>query len=59
MSAAMTYVTWRKEHLWHVSVLQRVDLSNPRSSVGEEHLMGPSMPVFLSEAFSLGDGQPA
>jgi hypothetical protein len=27
-SATMTYVIWREEHLWNVSVLQGVHLSN-------------------------------
>jgi hypothetical protein len=27
-SATMTYVMWHQEHLWNVSILQRVHLSN-------------------------------
>jgi hypothetical protein len=28
ISATMTYVMWREEHLWNVCALQRVHLSN-------------------------------
>jgi hypothetical protein len=27
-SAAVTYVMWHEDHLWHVSVLQRIQLNN-------------------------------
>jgi hypothetical protein len=36
MSATTTYVMWQEEHVWNVSVLHRVHLSNPVGAVTME-----------------------
>jgi hypothetical protein len=54
ISTIMIYVTWRQEHLWNVSVLQRVHLSNLLNIISLLSSGVPPVPFFNSFYQSVG-----